>query len=64
MQAYIRSQSYQTATGHWVPSLYILKDCGEESLEQSFSWHDHLHSTQEAADDFAVHVARASRIIE
>jgi len=64
MQTYVRSQSYQLSSGHWVPSIYVLKDCGEESLEQSFTWHDNLHESQEAANTFAVSVARASRIIE
>jgi hypothetical protein len=43
--------------------MYVLKDCGEESWEQSYTWHDEGQASREAADSFALTVARASRVI-
>ena len=63
MHTIIRTQSYQSASGHWIPRVTLLKDLGEETTEQALTLHDHHQTSREAADSFAVSVARAQGLV-
>jgi hypothetical protein len=63
MNIVIRPQSYQSASGHWIPSVSVLKDLGEESIEQALTLRDHRQTSREAADSFALSVARAQGLV-
>jgi len=63
MNIIIRNQSYQSRSGQWIPSISLLKDLGEETIEQAVTLRDHRQGSREAAGDFAISVARAQGLV-